>query len=191
MNPTSAQQHPIVIALDSVTKLFTKMDVAYMIFGGIANSIYGNPRQTFDIDIKLILETDVGPFLKELSRIGKILPEDPIKFVSETNVIPVDIHAVRVDLVVAELSFEKEAIRRSRFMNFLGVEIKVCTPEDLVIQKAISIREKDWMDIQYVIENMKCQLDWDYLLAHCRDLAVFLDNPDIINRIEKFKNGHY
>jgi len=162
-----------------------------MIFGGIANSIYGNPRQTFDIDIKLILETDVGPFLKELSRIGKILPEDPIKFVSETNVIPVDIHAVRVDLVVAELSFEKEAIRRSRFMNFLGVEIKVCTPEDLVIQKAISIREKDWMDIQYVIENMKCQLDWDYLLAHCRDLAVFLDNPDIINRIEKFKKGHY
>jgi hypothetical protein len=27
-----------------------------MVIGGIANSIYGRPRQTFDIDIKIAIE---------------------------------------------------------------------------------------------------------------------------------------
>jgi hypothetical protein len=182
-------RNPLVIALDSITKLFAKMDIPYMVFGGVANSIYGNPRQTFDIDIKLILEKDINPFLEELTGIGKIVPEDPIKFISDTNVIPVDIHTTRVDLVVAELPFEKEAIRRSQPMDFFGVEIKVCTPEDLIIQKAVSVREKDWVDIQYIIEKLKHDMDWSYLLGHCRDLAKFLDDPDIYNRVKRYKNG--
>jgi hypothetical protein len=187
MNTTP--QHPIITALNSVTELFTRMDVPYMVFGGIANSIYGNPRQTFDIDIKFILETDIEQFLEGLNRIGRVLPEYPIKFISETNVIPIDVHGIKVDLVRAELPFEKEAIRRSRPVNFLGIGIKVCTPEDLIIHKAVSVREKDWADIQFIIENMKNDMDWDYLLGHCQDLSVFLNDPDILNRVKRYRNA--
>ncbi|SPD74981.1 conserved hypothetical protein [uncultured Desulfobacterium sp.] len=181
--------NPIVIALASITEFFAKMGIPYMVFGGIANSIYGNPRQTFDIDIKLVLEKDINPFLEEITKIGRIVPEDPKEFLSETNVLPVDIHSVRVDLVVAELPFEKEAIRRSQLINFFGVEVKVCTPEDLIIQKAVSVREKDWVDIKYIIENLKNDLDWDYLLGHCRDLADLLETPEIFHRIKRYRNG--
>ena len=34
------------------------MHIPYMIIGGIANSIYGNPRQTFDIDIKVQVDIE-------------------------------------------------------------------------------------------------------------------------------------
>lgn len=183
--------NPIIKALVSIGDFLAQMGVSYMVFGGIANSIYGNPRQTFDIDIKFALKSgqDTHSFLEALERVGRVIPENPKEFVEETNVIPVNIQGVRVDLVVAELPFEIEAIRRSRSMDFYGAKIKVCTPEDLIIQKAVSIREKDWDDIRYVIENLRDEMDWDYLLKHCRDLSDFLDDPEIYNRVKGWKNG--
>ena len=161
-----------------------------MVFGGIANSIYGNPRLTFDIDIKFMLkeEEDLSVFIEDLKEVGKIVPANPITFALETNVIPIDIHNVRIDLVVAELPFEKEAIRRSRSIDFFEHKIQVCTPEDMIIQKAVSVREKDWADIQYIIENRGNDLDWTYLLKHCHDLSEFLDDRNIIDRIKKWKD---
>jgi len=182
--------NPIIKALEAITKLFYRLEVPYMVFGGIANSIYGNPRQTFDIDIKFFLKSDndLEQFLDNLSEIGEIIPADSKKFIEETNVIPIDIQGVRVDLVFAELPFEREAINRSKSMSFFDVNIKVCTPEDLIIQKAVSIREKDWFDINYITENLRDELDWPYLLKHCRDLAELLDDPDIYSRIKRNKN---
>lgn len=74
-------------------------------------------------------------------------------------------------------------------MTFFDVNIKACTPEDLIIQKVISIREKDWSDINYIIENLRSNLDWNYMLKHCKDLSEFLDEPEIYDRVEKLKNG--
>ena len=183
-------ENPIIKALETITELLERMEVPYMVFGGIANSIYGNPRQTFDIDIKFFFksDTDLDPFLDNLSMVGEIVPDDIKGFIEETNVIPVDIHGVRVDLVFAGLPFEKEAIERSQSMVFFNINMKVCTPEDLIIQKAVSTREKDWTDINYITENLEDELDWSYLLKHCKDLSELLDDPDIYSRIERKKN---
>jgi hypothetical protein len=48
--------NPLVKALHAFVEFLEKEQIDYMIIGGIANSIYGNPRQTFDIDIKINLE---------------------------------------------------------------------------------------------------------------------------------------
>jgi len=161
-----------------------------MVFGGIANSIYGNPRQTFDVDIKFSLESkdELEQFIEELKSIAILLPDEPIQFIKETNVIPIEIDDVRVDLVVADLPFEIEAIQRSRYVDFSNTKIKVCLPEDLIIQKAVSTREKDWLDIRTIIENQSDKMDWNYLLKHCKDLSNFLSKPEIYNQIKKWKN---
>ena len=101
-----------------------------------------------------------------------------MEFVEQTGVIPVEVDDVRVDLVVAHLLFEEEAIQRSRYADFSGKRIKVCLAEDLIIQKAVSTREKDWMDIKQVIESQRHNMDWNYLLKHCKDLSDFLDDPE-------------
>ena len=161
-----------------------------MVFGGIANSLYGNSRQTLDIDIKFSLKSSdkMKSFIEELGKTAKILPEMPLEFVEETGVVPVEVDDVRVDLVVAQLPFEKEAIEQSRYVDFFGKNIKVCLPEDLIIQKAVSTREKDWMDIKQVIANQGHNMDWSYLLKHCKDLSDFLDDPGIYDRIKNWKD---
>ncbi len=180
----------LIKALTTITSWMERMNISYMVFGGIANSIYGNPRQTFDVDIKFSLESkyEMEQFVEELKTIAIMLPDEPIQFIKETNVIPIEIDDVRVDLVVADLPFEIKAIQRSRYVDFSNTKIKVCLPEDLIIQKAVSTREKDWLDIRNVIENQRDKMDWNYLLKHCKDLSDFLNNSEIYDRIKKWEN---
>ena len=48
------KDNPLLLALAAITSWLKEQNISYMVFGGIANSVYGNPRQTFDIDIKLL-----------------------------------------------------------------------------------------------------------------------------------------
>jgi len=150
-----------------------------------SHSIYGSPRQTFDVDIKFSLASKykMEQFIEELKSIAILLPDEPIQFIKETNVIQIEIDDVRVNLVVADLPFEIEAIQRSRYVDFSNTKIKVCLPEDLIIQKAVSTREKDWLDIRNVIENQRDKMDWNYLLKHRKDLSNFLSNK-IISQLQ-------
>jgi len=179
----------LIQSLHEIVQFLKKEKISYMIIGGLANSFYGNPRQTFDIDIKFDLnEQQVNGFIDQLSTIGKLAVDDPIAFLKDTSVLPVDINNVRIDLVRCRLPFETEAIRRSKQKNLFGLSVNVCTAEDLIIQKAVSVRDKDWMDISVIIHLQNTRLDWDYLSQHIQDLSVFLDDPEIWKRIEKFKN---
>jgi hypothetical protein len=176
--------------LKKLTLFLESEKVPYMIFGGIANSLYGNTRQTFDIDIKIILETNQkrSDFINGLSSFSKILPQKPIQFIEETNVLPIEIIGIKVDFVFANLPYEIEAIERSVENNAFGFKIRVCQLEDLIIQKVISTREKDWQDIYVLIRLNKDALNWDYLIEHCKSLAEFLTKQEIINKIIQYRN---
>ena len=177
-------------SLKKLIPVLENYQIEYMIFGGMALASYGCPRQTFDIDIKMILPAGQKGYqnLIEIFRtVSTILPEAPEEFLEKTNVLPVEIENVRFDLVVAELPFEKEAVRKSKRAIIAGVEVNVCTPEDFIIQKAISSREKDWMDIRMVVEQQLEKLDWSYVMKHCRDLSEFMNDSDIMNKLNKFK----
>ncbi len=160
-----------------------------MIIGGLANGLYGQSRQTFDIDVKIILSDENLPeFLNNISHSGKVLPEDPIQFVKETGVIPVDLNGVRIDFIPANPDFEKEAIIRSECRDIYGIKAPLTTAEDLIIQKCISVRDRDWMDIKGVIATQNRNLDWDYLLKHVKDLSEFLSNPEILTKINLYRD---
>ncbi len=188
---TDMNKNPLIKALADISVWLTENAIPYMVFGGVANSIYGDARQTFDVDFKIIYSADrpLDQFLNSLSSAAHILPEDPEQFISDTQVLPVQVSGVRVDLVFATLPFEIEAIERSPVKEVFGLKIHVCTPEDLIVQKAISTRDKDWLDIENLVKREKKALDWEYIEKHCSELAEFLDRPHLIRRIVKFKNG--
>ena len=176
-------------SLQRICGWFKSHEIAYMIFGGVANSYYGNPRLTFDVDVKVLINQDEIPsFIKNIAEVGNIVPSEPAKFIEETGVLPVDVEGVRVDMVIAELPFELEAINRSRFVHYLDTEMRVCTLEDLIVQKVVSTRNKDWMDIETLVHMHRKTLDWDYILHHGSDLAGFLDRSEMIVRLRRWRN---
>ena len=109
----------LLLALESIVSWLDKQRVPYMIFGGIANSIYGSPRQTFDIDIKISVpaENDKTDFIEQLRTVAVLLPENPIQFIAETSVLPVTIGSVRIDLVFAQLPHSKNRQSREARLN--------------------------------------------------------------------------
>ncbi len=179
----------LLLALEIIVNWLDKQRVPYMIFGGIANSIYGNPRQTFDIDVKISVPSgkNRADFIGQLASVATLLPEKPLRFITETSVLPVTVHDVRIDLVFAQLPFEEEAIARSRSKQFFSVTMNVCGVEDFILQKAVSSRQKDWDDIETVIGLQKENIDWKYLLQHCQELSDFLDDSTIVTRIQNMR----
>jgi hypothetical protein len=181
--------NPLVQALHTIVNFLEKEKIDYMIIGGIANSIYGHPRQTFDIDIKINLdEIEFDAICTKLETVGKLVPNDPLDFIKKYNVLPVDIHSVRIDLVIAGLDYEKEAIKRSVCKNIFGIKASITTVEDLIIQKSISTRDKDWLDITELIHLRNKKIKWDYLLKHIDELAEFLSDPAISEKIREIRN---
>jgi len=176
-------------SLEIITGWLEKQQVPYMVFGGIANTLYGNPRQTFDIDIKISLPSnrEINNFIDAIQSIATVLTENPLEFIAKTNVLPITVKRVRVDLVFARLPFEVEAINRSELKQAFGAAIHVCRVEDFILQKVISTRQKDWDDIATVIRLQKETIDWNYLLKHCNELSMFLSDSEILNKIERMR----
>jgi predicted nucleotidyltransferase len=179
----------LIGALKPIIDFLESRSIPYMLIGGLASSIYGQPRQTFDIDIKIVMDEGKMPsFVEDLRAIAVIVPENPEDFVQQTAVLPVDIDDVRIDLIVAGLPYERDAVLRAVEYDFHGIDLKVATAEDIIIQKSISHRDRDWSDIKEIIHNQSGHLEWNYILEHVQALSEFLTEPEMVDKIKRMKD---
>jgi hypothetical protein len=135
-------------------KLLSKIGVCldsqslpYMIIGGQAVLLYGEPRLTRDIDITLGVKIDgLDRLLSAIHKLPlKPLPADIEAFVGETMVLPtLDEHTgIRVDFIFSYTPFEINAIKRAKTVTILGQKIAFASPEDLIIHKIFAGRPRD------------------------------------------------
>ena len=181
----------ILKSLRKIAGFLQSNNYSYMIIGGIATSYYGYVRQTFDIDIKihLDLEKDLTSFINNISTVCQIRTQNPVHFIDETSVLPISIDEVDIDIIFARLPFEINAIKRAVSIKFENIEFQICSLEDLIIQKAISTRNKDWLDIENLIRININNIDWNYLNPFLKELTEWLAFP-IIDRIEDLKKNY-
>jgi predicted nucleotidyltransferase len=155
--------------------------VPYMIFGGQAVLLYGEPRITRDIDVTLGLDTSrAEPILRLTRNLGfKVLVDDVEEFLRQTFVLPVldPETKIRIDFVFSLSEFERQAIQRSKAVTLGGVDIRFVSLEDLIILKIFARRPRDLEDVKNVIQKNpeydrsfveKCLADFDSELdIHC------------------------
>ena len=118
-----------------------------------------------------------------------MLPDNPIRFVEKTRVLPIEISGVSVDIIFARTEYERIALLKSKEVEIQkGVKVRVCSPEDLVIHKAISERERDWEDIEGIILRQGERLDKRYILKWLNRFSKTLNRSDIIDKFNKLWN---
>jgi hypothetical protein len=77
-------------ALAEITSFLDRHHVPYMVIGGIANLIWGEPRATLDVDVTVLVPPDaIDSFIQSVGREYTILVKDPSDFVRDTRVLPV------------------------------------------------------------------------------------------------------
>jgi hypothetical protein len=112
-------------ALASLAQFLEKWQVPYMVIGGIANLVWGEPRATLAVDASVLVEETAWPeLIAALRRAFRVVPKDPLAFVRDTHVLPLDTdEGVRIDLLWARLPYERRAIARATVEEVASREI--------------------------------------------------------------------
>jgi len=129
--------------------------IPYMVMGGQAVLLYGEPRLTRDIDITL------GIGVEELSKVQKILRTMGLKilvknnkeFVAKTMVLPaMDRESgIRIDFTFSYSLYERQAIERAKEIKLGRTSVRFASLEDLVIHKVIAERARDLEDVRSIL----------------------------------------
>jgi Nucleotidyltransferase of unknown function (DUF6036) len=128
-----------------------------VVIGGIAASLLGKPRLTADLDAMLLLS------VAEVSRLIRVAKEEGLEpripeaeeFARRHRVLLLR-HiesGTNIDITLGILPFEVEVVERSVLVPIASISIRLPTPEDLIIMKAIAHRPRDLLDIQAVIDS--------------------------------------
>jgi predicted nucleotidyltransferase len=86
--------------------------------------------------------------------------------------------AVDLDLSLAWLSFEIEAIASAEKLSLAGVRLPVARAEDLVIYKALAWRPQDQQDVERLLLLHASEIDLVRVRRVVAGLAEALDDPE-------------
>ena len=168
---------------ETLVRLHRALEAAalpYMVIGGIANAQWGIPRATLDVDVTVWAEeAQLASAVEALCARFPPLTEEPLAFVRETRVLPLDISGVRADVLFGLLPYERSAIERAVERKVAGVPIRFCTAEDLILHKVISDRPRDLEDVRGILAAQRGKLDLGYLEPRIRKLSELLTRPSI------------
>ena len=170
-------------AVATLARFLEERRIPYMLIGGIANLVWGEPRATLDVDAAVLVEETGWPaFIKELGPAFRIIPKHPLAFFRDTHVLPIETQdGVRIDLIWAKLPYEQKAIARATTEDVLGARVRICRPEDLIILKIVSERPKDREDVRAIIRHQAGRLDRRYVTQTIQQLAKALSQPELLD----------
>ena len=141
-----------------ITEIALKLneaEIPYMLIGGQAVLLYGEPRLTRDIDITLGIAPNQYKKIAELisSLDLKVLVDNPEKFANELMVIPAidESIGIKVDFIFSFTPYERQAIARGNKVKLGNIEINFASLEDLIIHKIFAGRARDLEDIKNIV----------------------------------------
>lgn len=175
-------------ALADLSAWFDEGQIPYTLIGGVAVSLVAQPRVTQDIDAVIwVLPEGWTELVERGARFGyQPRITDPVGFAQKARVLLL-FHAssgIRADLSCGALAFEQEAIARASTLRFGALSLKVSTPEDLLIMKAVAGRPRDIADIESIL-NAHPQLDAQRVRGRVQEFAQALGRPDLYEQLEK------
>jgi len=186
--PESESITPLLSPIQALLNLLAQFDNQGVIIGGVAASLLGSPRYTVDLDAVILLSLeDIPRLLIEAAQLG-LTPRipDPVAFARKTRVLLLrhDASGIDIDLSLGTLPFEIEMIQRSILVEIGTLRLRLPTPEDLIIMKAVAQRPKDLMDIQSVAASNP-DLDQKRIQFWVEQFGEALDMPELWSTISK------
>ncbi len=174
----SALHSPMAAAQQVIEKLNHRG----VIIGGVAVSVLGSPRLTADVDLVVLLSISRLPELMSIASDAGLAPriENAEQFARRNRVLLLT-HAatgVAVDISLGALPFEEELVARSQLYQIGDLSLRLPTPEDLVILKAVAHRPKDLLDITEIVRSHP-DLDRSRIEAWVQDFAALLELPQL------------
>ena len=114
--------------LEAIALGLDRLGIPYMLIGGQAVLLYGEPRLTRDIDVTLGVGPERLPELLEWVRGSgwQVLVEEPSDFVGRTMVLPClePTSNIRVDFIFSFSAYERQALERVRRVPIRNAHVR-------------------------------------------------------------------
>ena len=171
----------LLVALQTAVAWLEDHDYRYAVIGGLANQHWGIPRLTHDVDIKVLVPNTEYPAVRAALRAAfpergrPARPPQPL-------IVDVKIAGVTVDFLLAIPGYDEQVVTRAVRRDLDGLSLWLCTAEDLIIQKAVAGRARDWQDIEGVLIEQHGRLDLPYLEGWLGQFAELLERPEILTQ---------
>jgi predicted nucleotidyltransferase len=175
--------------LKKIAKELDLKSIPYMVIGGQAVLLYGEPRLTKDIDITLGVDIDkIEEVLDSIKNIDLLpLPENTKDFVEKTFVLPVKDTAtnVRVDFIFSKTSYESQAIKKSNKIKIKDYFVKFARLEDVIIHKIFAGRPRDMEDVKSILIKNP-DFDKSYIKKWLKEFDNLIEGKNFVSIFEKF-----
>ena len=177
--------------LAALGRVLQKRSIPYMVIGGQAVLLYGEPRVTRDIDITLGVDAghldELLELAKELSL--RTLPDEVRKFVLQTMVLPC-LHedtGIRIDFIFSFTPYENQAIQRANRIQIQGTEVCFASPEDVIIHKVFAGRPRDMEDARSILLRND-NVDIPYIQAWLDEFDISSEEKGFRKRFEEVRS---
>lgn len=143
--------------------------VPFVVIGGLAAGLQGEPRATRDVDLMVTLPTSRLHGILEAARAEgfHMDPEEAELHWLASGFVRLwygpSGKQVAVDLMACNSDFLREASWRAQQTRFCGLQVPVATAEDVVLFKLAGWREKDIPDARAIVSRHGERLDTAYL----------------------------
>jgi predicted nucleotidyltransferase len=175
-------------ALRAVGHALATLPTPGMLIGGMAVIARGVPRLTRDVDLTVAGGAMPLPALIDALRSHDLVAriDDAIAFAEANHVLLLrhESSGVDVDLSIAWLPFEREAIEAAQPVEIAGLRIRVAHPEDLIIYKAVAFRPQDQQDIERLLLLYRSSIDLTRVRRIVGEFAEALAEPERLADLE-------
>ena len=167
-------------ALRAAITFLQQYKYRYAVIGGISLSQWGYSRYTLDVDIKVLVPNTEYATARAVIR--SAFPE-PARTHAPKNplIVSVSIQGVIVDFLLTLPGYEEKIVERAVARDLGGWAVQVCSAEDLIIQKVVAGRARDWLDVEELLIAQHGRLDEAYIGGWLSQFAEALEQPEIFS----------
>jgi hypothetical protein len=134
------------------------------VVGGLAVAAVGEPRFTADVDVVAFVTLESAEDLIAAARTaGFTSATDESDRLRQTGTLRFHRDRFQLDVIVASLPFEQRARQRAVSIPLFGRLVPMPTPEDLLVFKVVSGRDKDMLDAVGIVRRHAARMDWQYV----------------------------
>jgi hypothetical protein len=188
--PTSSK---FLAAIGAVQKALDRGEAPGMIIDGVAVVAHGVPRTTLDVDATVEgASLDLDRFVADVAACGLVPRIDDVVAFARRSQVLLLAHApsqVDVDVTIAWLPFEIDAIARRTSATLGSTRIEVPAVGDLLVYKLVAGRPRDLDDAQRLFDVHFAEIDVRAIRAVLVELATALESDAPVQALDAMLHG--
>lgn len=191
MNPPLDLTDPIAVLL-AVVRALRGAGIPSAAYGGLALAVYGEPRETKDADLAVVgVSGAQGLSALRAASLDAALAWDRVRFGGNqvTRLTLVGAGSLNVADLVEPRSgrYARAVLDRAVEGVLRGEPVRVVTPEDFVLLKALSTRERDLEDAAALLRSAALRLDVVAIDDEVSRLGGEIPDHDIAGRWRRIR----